>query len=127
MERIITTMTPPLDADRIQHLINASLDDDKAEDITTLPISDKCSFADYMVVATGRSQRHVSSIALHVIDKLKEVGMPPLSAEGLDNGDWVLIDAGDVVVHIFRSEVREFYNIEKMWAIPVAAQQEAVM
>lgn len=96
------------------------LDTNKAENIVTLNLKDKCSFADFMIVASGRAPRHVSALADYVTDMLKKQGTPPLSVEGKDTGDWVLIDAGDIVVHIFRPEVRMFYNIEKMWAIPAA-------
>lgn len=81
-----------------------------------------------MIVASGRSGRHISSLAHKAIEKLKDAGVPPMSVEGMESGDWVLIDAGDIIVHLFREEVREFYNLEKMWAIPVEAvkqQQEA--
>ena len=101
-------------------IIAKALDDNKAEEIVTLDLADKCSFADFMVVASGRSQRHVAALADHVAHALKQAGMPPLNIEGKDSADWVLIDAGDVVVHLFRPEVRQFYNIEKMWAIPAA-------
>ncbi|MDX2095046.1 MAG: ribosome silencing factor [Alphaproteobacteria bacterium] len=100
--------------------IHAVLDTNKAEDIVTLNLRDKCSFADYMIVASGRAPRHVSALADYVVEMLKKAGIPPLSVEGKENGDWVLIDAGDIVVHIFRPEVRQFYNIEKMWALPAA-------
>lgn len=100
--------------------IHAVLDTNKAEDIVTLNLRDKCSFADYMIVASGRAPRHVSALADYVVEMLKKSGIPPLSVEGKENGDWVLIDAGDIVVHIFRPEVRQFYNIEKMWALPAA-------
>jgi ribosome-associated protein len=109
------------DAAALCRLIEASLDDDKAEEIVSIDLSGKCSFADYMIVATGRSQRHVASIAFKLQDRLKAAGHPPLSIEGLEAGEWVLIDAGDVVVHLFRPEVREYYNLEKMWAIPMPA------
>ena len=72
-----------------------------------------------MVVASGRSARHVAALAEHVVDDLRKAGGHVMSVEGKDTGDWVLIDAGDVVVHIFRPEIRQFYNIEKMWAIPL--------
>jgi ribosome-associated protein len=72
-------------------------------------------------VASGRAPRHVSALADYVADMLKKMGIPPLSIEGKESGDWVLIDAGDIVVHIFRPEVRQFYNIEKMWALPAAS------
>lgn len=101
--------------------ITAVLDTNKAESITTLALSDQCSFADYMIVASGRAPRHVAALADYVTDLLKKEGNPPLSVEGKETGDWVLIDAGDVIVHIFRPEVRMFYNIEKMWTLPPAA------
>lgn len=98
-------------------LIAKVLDDNKAEEVVSIDLASKCSFADFMVVASGRSQRHVAALADHVTDALKKAGTPPLNVEGKDSADWVLIDAGDVVVHLFRPEVRQFYNIEKMWAI----------
>ncbi len=94
------------------------IDVNKGEDIVTLNLRDKCSFADFMIVASGRAPRHVAALADYVADALKKDGIPPLSIEGKDSGDWVLIDAGDIVIHIFRPEIRQFYNIEKMWAIP---------
>lgn len=96
------------------------LDTNKAEDIVNMAIGDKCSFADFMIVASGRAPRHVMALADYVADHLKKIGLPPLSVEGKETGDWVLIDAGDIIVHIFRPEIRQFYNIEKMWAIPPA-------
>jgi ribosome-associated protein len=96
-------------------VILASLEDSKAEDIAPIDITGKSSLADYIVVATGRSQRHVAAIADHVVEDLKEAGGRHLRVEGLRAGDWVLIDAGDVIIHIFRPEVRAFYNLEKMW------------
>lgn len=100
-------------------IIAGSLDENKAEDISSLDLHDKCSFTDFMIVASGRSARHVASLADHVVDDLRKAGGHIMSVEGKDTGDWVLIDAGDVVVHIFRPEIRQFYNIEKMWAIPL--------
>ncbi len=99
-----------------------ALDDNKGEEIVALSLTGKCSFADAMIVASGRSPRHVSALADHVIDAIKKTGYTPPPAEGKDTGDWVLIDAGDVVVHIFRPEVRQFYNIEKMWSAPAIEQ-----
>jgi ribosome-associated protein len=96
-------------------LILKSLDDDKAEDIVLIDLSGKTIVADAMVVATGRSARHVSAIAEHVAEKVKAAGYGSRPIEGLATGDWVLVDAGDVVVHIFRPEVRVFYDIESMW------------
>jgi ribosome-associated protein len=106
-------------SDGMRDLITAALEFNKAEDITALDLRENCSFTDHMVVASGRSARHVASLAEHVVDSVRKGGGHVLSVEGKDLGDWVLIDAGDVVVHIFRPEVRQFYNIEKMWAIPL--------
>ena len=88
---------------------------DKAEDIVVIDLEGKSSIADFMVIATGRSQRHVAATAGHLIERLKASGLKPVPNEGLRQGDWVLVDAGDVIVHIFRPEVRDFYNLEKMW------------
>lgn len=93
-----------------------SLEDSKAEDLVTLDISGKSSLADHMVIVSGRSHRHVGAIADHLLKDLKSAGAGKATAEGLSLCDWVLIDAGDVIVHIFRPEVRGFYNLEKMWA-----------
>ncbi len=109
------------DAAAVRQIIAASLDEDKAEEIVHIDLSGKCSFADHMVVASGRSQRHVTALASKLQDKLKQAGIPPLSIEGVEAGEWVLIDAGDVIVHLFRPEVRKYYNLEKMWAIPMPA------
>ncbi len=94
----------------------ASLDDSKAEDVVTLDIAGKSSLADHMVIASGRSHRHVGAIADHLLKDLKSSGAGSATVEGQTVCDWVLIDAGDVIVHIFRPEVRSFYNLEKMWA-----------
>ena len=88
----------------------------KAEDTTTIDLRDKSSLADTMVVTSGRSNRHVGSVADRVLENLREAGLKNLRVEGLPHCDWVLIDAGDVIVHVFRPEVREFYNLEKRWA-----------
>ncbi|MGE3303739.1 MAG: ribosome silencing factor [Hyphomonadaceae bacterium] len=95
-------------------MILASLDEDKAEDIVSIDIRGKSSIADTLVVASGRSQRHVGALADHIVEKIKQAG-GEARAEGLPHCDWVLIDAGDVIVHLFRPEVRAFYNIEKIW------------
>jgi ribosome-associated protein len=96
----------------------ASLDDSKAEDIVSIDIQGKSSIADHMVIASGRSHRHVAAVAENLLKALKEAGLGNARVEGLSGADWVLIDAGDVIVHIFRPEVREFYNLEKMWQAP---------
>jgi ribosome-associated protein len=106
------------DASRALHTVLASLDDSKAEDITSIDIHGRTSLADYMVVASGRSHRHVAAVADHLIKAIKDAGLGIPRVEGLNNADWVLIDSGDVIVHVFRPEVREFYNIEKMWQTP---------
>lgn len=97
-----------------------SLEDDKAEDILAIDIRGKSSFADMLIVASGRSARHVGALADHVMRKLKEAGVKEVNIEGLPHCDWVLVDAGDIVVHLFRPEVRSFYNIEKIWAAAAA-------
>jgi ribosome-associated protein len=106
----------------VQRLLNAvlkSLDDDKAQDAVSIGLTGKSSIADYMVIASGTSHRHVASMADHVIQRLRDQGFETRAAEGLPQADWVLIDAGDVVVHIFRPEVRAFYNLEKMWSADI--------
>ncbi len=101
-------------------MIAKTLDAQKAEDIVTIELADKCSFADAMVVASGRSSRHVASLADSVVKALRDAEFGNCAIEGADTGDWVLIDAGDVIVHLFRPEVRQFYNLEKMWSVPTA-------
>lgn len=101
--------------------ILASLEDDKAEDLVEISLRGKSTIADYMVIASGRSTRQVSSMAEKLTDKLKQNLGVLCKVEGADVGDWVLIDAGDVIVHIFRPEVREFYQLEKMWQASEAA------
>ncbi len=102
------------------------LEDDKAENVLNIPLSGKSPMADAMIVASGRSARHVSALADHVAKKLKDAGAGQVRIEGLPNADWVLIDAGDIIVHIFRPEVREFYNLERIWSSDVAATAHAV-
>jgi ribosome-associated protein len=95
--------------------ILSSLDDDKAEDVVTIDLRGRSSVADHMVVCSGRSSRQVGAIAEKLVDRLKQDFGMICKIEGKDQGDWVLIDASDVVVHVFRPEVREFYQLEKMW------------
>lgn len=97
--------------------ILTSLDDDKAEDIVTIGLEGRSSLADALVIANGRSQRHVSSIAEHLARRLKEAGYGTRPVDGLGSGDWVLVDAGDIIVHIFRPEVRAYYDLEGMWSV----------
>ena len=96
-------------------LITQSLHDDKAQDLITLDLKGKTSMADFLVIASGGSARHVAAMAEHLAEKFKEAGQGRVLIEGLGQGDWVLLDAGDVVVHLFRPEVRAFYNLEAMW------------
>lgn len=101
----------------LEDLILGRLDDDKAEEIVLIDLRGKSPMADSMIVASGRSHRHVGALADHVMRALKEAGHGKARVEGLPHCDWVLIDAGDVVVHLFRPEVRTFYNIEKIWSV----------
>jgi ribosome-associated protein len=97
----------------------------KAEDTTTIDLRTESTIADYMVVTSGRSNRHVGALADQVMKDLREAGLTGLKAEGMPLNDWVLIDAGDVIVHVFRPEVRTFYNLEKMWSRDRVVTQEA--
>ena len=107
---------PPLAVDQLHQLVLQSLDDDQAVEVVTIPLEGKSSIADHMVIASGRSTRQVASMAMKLSEKIKaERGRAP-RIEGLPAADWVLIDADDVVVHLFRPEVRNFYNLERMWA-----------
>jgi ribosome-associated protein len=103
------------------------LDDNKAEDIVAINLGGKSSVADYMVVASGRSNRQVSALASKVYDLVKPMIDIPLRAEGMKEGDWALMDCGDIIVHLFRPEVREFYNIEKIWEVTDKSEAEKVM
>lgn len=96
--------------------VTAWLDDAKAENIVTIPLKGKSSIGDYMVVASGRSDRHVGAIAEQIQRQLKDAGHGRVHIEGQPQCDWVLIDTGDIIVHVFRPEVRDFYNLEKMWS-----------
>ena len=109
-------------AERILETVLESLDDSKAENIVTLDIQGKSALADYMVIASGRSQRHVNAVADHLLSAIKDAGLGASRVEGLSSADWILIDTGDVIVHVFRPEVREFYQLEKMWSEDNAAE-----
>src|SRR6201996_6028879 len=110
------------DAEEILRLVLARLDDMKAEDTLTIDLRNKSSIGDYMVVSSGRSNRHVGSVADRIVEDLHKAGVRT-RVEGMPHCDWVLIDASDVVVHVFRPEVREFYNLEKMWASGKSAKR----
>ena len=104
------------DSETLLARILSSLDDDKAEDVVQIDLRGKTAIGDYMVIASGRSTRQVAAIAQKLAEKIKQDGHGPVRLEGLPAADWVVIDAGDVVVHLFRPEVRSFYNIERMWS-----------
>lgn len=111
-------------AQKLLDIIVASLDEDKAEDIVKIDLEGKTEFAYYMVVASGRSSKHVSSLAEKLIDKLVKAGVHGINAEGLQKGDWVLVDAHDIVINIFRPEIREIYDIEKIWGFTIDARDK---
>ena len=110
-----TAVTAP--EDPLLDLAVSSLEDDKAEDIVVIPLAGRSTIGDYMVIASGQSSRQLSAMAEHLIFRLKRTPLGRVSVEGLAQGDWVLIDAGDVIIHLFRPEVRAFYGLEKMWSI----------
>ncbi len=120
-------MAQPADltSEELLAVILSSLDDDKAEDVVQIDLRDKSSMGDYMVICSGRSSRQVGAIAEKLAVRLKQDHGRSARIEGKDTGDWVLIDTGDIIVHVFRPEVREFYQLEKMWlpagAAPAAA------
>jgi ribosome-associated protein len=102
-------------------LVIDQLEDDQAQELVSIPLAGKSSIADHMVIASGRSTRQVAAMAQKLAEKVKQAGYGPVRLEGLPAADWVLLDAGDVVVHLFRPEVRSFYNLERMWAFGDAA------
>ena len=106
--------TSPVNAAALLKVVETSLDDDKAEDVVVIDLDGKTDFADYMVIASGRSQRMVGAMTEHLRERIKKAGTA-VSVEGEGQRDWVLVDAGDVIVHLFRPEVREFYSLEKLW------------
>lgn len=110
-----TTAKAPLSSDQMLSLVLTSLDDDKAEEVITIDLRGRSAMADHMVIASGRSSRQVGAIAEKLADRVKQATGRSPRIEGKDAGDWVLVDAEDVIVHVFRPEVREFYQLEKMW------------
>ena len=113
-----------LTGDDVLKLVKTYLDDDKAEDIAVIDLKGKTEIADYLVIATGTSKRHVGSMADHIHRNLKNKGVKGIAIEGMPQCDWVLLDAGDVIVHLFRPEVRDFYNLEKIWTAPERTDDE---
>ena len=102
--------------DNIEKKIHKVLSDNKAKDITKINLEKKSSIADFMIICSGTSNRHVISLSNYLVQALKKENLNTLNVEGIRNGDWVLVDAGDIIIHLFRSEVREYYGLEKMWA-----------
>ncbi len=120
--------SPPPTADSVEYLhqlILKSLDDDQAVETVSIPLEGKSSIADYMVIASGRSTRQVASMAQKLTEKIKAETGRKARVEGMANADWVLLDAGDIIVHLFRPEVRSFYNLERMWAFGDAPPADA--
>ena len=112
-------------AEALHSLVLRSLDDDKALDVVSIPLSGKSNIADYMVIASGRSTRQVAAMAQKLTERIKRELGRNVRVEGLPVADWVLIDADDVIVHLFRPEVRSFYNLERMWAFEERAPAAA--
>jgi len=100
---------------KLRDIILKSLDEDQADDVLAIDLEGKSSIADFMIIASGRNARHVVAIADHILSKLKDEGLGKIKVEGITNGDWVLLDAGDIIIHLFKPEVREFYALERIW------------
>lgn len=113
-------------SEQLLQLVLSSLEDDKASDLVVVPLAGKSSIADYMVIASGTSSRQLSAMAEHLGKTMKEHGVSSRGTEGAQQGDWILIDAGDIIVHLFRPEVREFYQLEKMWLDPTDSARPAI-
>lgn len=122
---MLAGLTPEQRSREILSIILEELDDDKAEEIVTIDLNGKSDIADAMVIASGRSQRHVGAMADKILRRLKEAGLGRAKIEGQPACDWVLIDAEDVIVHIFRPEVRAFYNLERVWSEAARAPVKA--
>lgn len=115
VEAAESSLNVEMGSDELLALVLASLDEDAAEDVVNIPLAGKSEIADHMVVASGRSSRHVGALAEKLADRIKKATGRLSRSEGKELGDWVLLDCGDVVVHIFRPEVREYYDLEKLW------------
>lgn len=112
--------------DKLKRLIETTLDDDKAEEIVSIDLAGKSSLADYMIVASGRSARHLLTLAEHIAEKLRAIGYAFVSVDGKDSEDWMIVDAGDVIVHLMRPDARQVYNLEKMWGFNLKNAELAV-
>ncbi len=117
---------PAVHQNALLRLIEKTLDDGKAEEIAVIDLQNKSTLADYMVIASGYSQRQITALAERLLDALRGAGYRHLSVEGLQHGEWVLVDAGDIIVHLFRPEQRAHYNLEKMWGESFAALDESI-
>ncbi len=109
--------------DKLKALATKALEDLKAEDILVLDVKDKTTVTDWIIVASGSSSRHVKSIANNVVADAKEAGVTPLGSEGHEDGEWVLVDLGDVIVHVMQRQAREFYDLESLWSVDVSHRQ----
>ncbi len=114
------------EAEALLNRVRDSLEDDKAENISVIDLAGKTTLADYMVIASGRSSRQVAAIAEHLVERVKAAGQPVLGVEGMRTAEWVAIDLGDVLVHVFQPEVRSFYNLEKLWSVTWPEQAAAL-
>ena len=110
--------------DELKQLALDALEDLKAEDITVLDVIGKTTVTDWIIIATGSSSRHVKSIANNVVSEAKQANRPPLGSEGEDDGEWVMVDLGDVIVHVMQRQVRDFYDLESLWSIDEVSRQE---
>ncbi len=111
-----------MQTDQLITLVQNALEDMKARDVVVLDVNGKSSVTDYMVVASGTSKRHVISVAQEVVDKVKQAGMRPVGVEGEAVGDWILVDLGDVIVHVMMPDARSFYDIERLWSFDAASE-----
>lgn len=110
--------------DELKNLVITAIEDMKGENIVALDVTDKSNVTDMMIVATGTSNRHVSSIANNVVVEAKKAGVPPMGVEGETQGDWALVDLGDIVVHVMQPQVREFYDLERLWSVTDSKKKE---
>ena len=113
--RLADGLIEPMQNEELVKIALAALEDMKAQDITTIDVRGKTSVTDFMVIASGSSSRHVKSLAENVLEKVKENGVRALGSEGLDGGEWALLDLGDVVVHVMQVATRQFYDLERLW------------
>ncbi len=115
-----------MNTDNLRALVKQALEDLKAEDVIELDVRDKTSVADYLFIASGSSSRHVKSIASNVVADAKHSGLQPLGVEGEQEAEWVLVDLGDIIVHVMQPQVREFYDLESLWRVTAEQRQDAV-